>query len=59
MSLERREYETRPEKGSKGLRSVKLPGEQRHVDRSEPAADIARRLKVAKREKQLKDRVRG
>jgi len=59
MSLERREYQTRPEKGGKGLRSVKLPGEQRQVDRSESATDIARRLRVAKREKQLNDRMRG
>ncbi|NKM55798.1 hypothetical protein GFL21_14875 [Rhizobium anhuiense] len=59
-SSERREYELRPAgAGRKGLRSIKLPGERRHVDRSESATDIAKRLAIAKREKQLKDRLRG
>jgi|GEM_PF-1569475 len=60
MSTERREYELRPANGGrKGLRSIKLPGEQRHVERSESASDIARRLAIGKRERQLKDRLRG
>lgn len=52
---ERREYEKADARGRKGLRSVKLPGEQRHADRSESAEAIARRLAIAKRERRLKD----
>lgn len=53
--FERREYEKADARGRKGLRSVKLPGEQRHADRSESAEAIARRLAIAKRERRLKD----
>ncbi|MBB2720575.1 hypothetical protein EFR00_17530 [Rhizobium sophoriradicis] len=60
MSTERREHEARPSGGGrKGLRSIKMPGEQRHVERSESATDIARRLAATKREKQMKERLRG
>lgn len=60
MQSERREYEIRPTGSSRpGLRSVKLPGEQRHTDRSEGAKDIARRLAIAKREKALRERAGG
>lgn len=52
---ERREYEKADARGRKGLRSVKLPGELRHAERSESAEAIARRLATAKRERRLKD----
>ncbi|WP_413709830.1 hypothetical protein [Rhizobium sp. Rhizsp82] len=56
----RREYEARPAgTGRKGVRSIKLPGEQRHVERAEPAEAIARRLAISKRERDLKERTGG
>jgi hypothetical protein len=60
MSSEHRDYEVRPVgTGRTAVRAVKLPGEQRHTDRAESAKDIAKRLALSKREKQLKDRTRG
>jgi len=59
MSLERREYEKADARGRKGLRSVKLPGERRHTDRSESPSEIAKRLAIAKRERAMKERERG
>lgn len=57
---ERREYEVRPAGGGrKGVRSIKLPGEQRHVNSAESAEAIARRLAISKRERTLKERVGG
>ncbi|WP_337267108.1 hypothetical protein [Oryzifoliimicrobium ureilyticus] len=60
MSTERREYESRPaDGGRKAPRSVKLPGEARHGSTAEPAASIARRLAMAKRERKMKERLDG
>jgi hypothetical protein len=60
MSHEYREYEVRPVgAGRTAVRAVKLPGEQRHADISESAKTIAKRLAIAKREKQMKDAMRG
>lgn len=57
MSVEHREQ--RPAIGHTQLRSVRLPGQAMHETRSEPAKDIARRLAIAKRERELKERLRG
>lgn len=57
--FERREYEKADARGRKGLRSIKLPGEAKHSERSESAEAIARRLAIAKREKRLRDLQRG
>ncbi len=54
MSSNRVEYEKADERRRRGLRSVKLPGEVRHADRSESAETIARRIAIAKREARLK-----
>lgn len=53
---ERREYATTDIKGRRrpGRRLVKLPGETRHVERSESAIYFARKLDLDKREKRLK-----
>ncbi len=57
---ERREYDVRPaDNGRPALRSVKLPGEQRHIGRSESAKAIARRLAISQREKALAERASG
>ena len=57
---EHREYEVRPNGANKtSMRAVKLPGEQRHTERSVSAKDIARRLAVEKRERAMKERIGG
>jgi hypothetical protein len=38
----------------KGRRMVKLPGEKRHVERSDSATYFARKVDLDKREKRLK-----
>ncbi|KQV83657.1 hypothetical protein [Rhizobium sp. Root1220] len=56
---ERREYEKADARGRKSARSVKLPGDTTHANRSDSAETIARRLTLAKREKRTKDAGRG
>jgi hypothetical protein len=57
MSSERREYSTVDEKGRRkpGRRMVKLPGEKNHVERSDSAVYIARKIVVDKMEKRVRD----
>jgi hypothetical protein len=59
MSIERREYEKADSRRRKGRRSVKLPGETRHADRSDSAEIIARRIALAKVERRLEAPKRG
>ncbi|WP_439496840.1 hypothetical protein [Bosea sp. (in: a-proteobacteria)] len=58
-ATERREYEKADGRRRKGLRSVKLPGEARHIERSESAEAIARGIAISKREKRLEALRRG
>jgi len=59
MATERREYEKADGRRRKLRRSVKLPGEPRHVDRSDSAETIARRIALAKVERRQEALKRG
>ncbi len=58
MQAERREYATADiaSRRKPGRRMVKLPGEVRHVERSDSAAYIARKIQVDKMERRIRDR---
>ncbi|WP_172401999.1 hypothetical protein [Ensifer aridi] len=53
------EYEQAAGKERDKKRAVKLPGETRHLERVESAKVIARRLAVAKRQRELEAKQRG
>lgn len=57
MQNERREYATADAKGRRkpGRRMVKLPGDKSHVERSDSAVLIARRIQVEKMEKRIRN----
>jgi hypothetical protein len=57
MQSERREYATADDKGRRkpGRRMVKLPGDKSHVERSDSALLIARRIQVEKMEKRIRN----
>ncbi|WP_183097249.1 hypothetical protein [Mesorhizobium sp. YM1C-6-2] len=57
MQAEHREYATTDLKGRRRptLRLVKLPGEKRHVERSESAIYFARKLQIDKRERRIRN----
>ena len=53
------QYEQAAGKERNKVRAVKLPNETRHVDRAESAKDIAKRLAVGKRQRQMEAKLRG
>lgn len=57
----RKEYASVDDRGrhQSARRMVKLPGEKRHVERSESAVYFARKLEIDKREKRMKESERG
>ena len=57
MQAERREYATADLKDRRqpSKRLVRLPGEKRHVERTESAACIARKLELDKRERRIRN----
>jgi hypothetical protein len=61
MQAEHREYATTDAKGRRkpGRRLVKLPGEKGHVERSDSAVYIARKLDLDKRERRMRKVIDG